>query len=288
MRNHSATAADRRARRVTFLEDPTVHDSTVATALSEDQASGELPTLEVDTVREAEAAAPLSMVVVIELLLKDRPRLNQLLRLEARQRELIPHLLAIALAGFFTYGVVATAILNAQFQQTSYWLKHLPAASWENASIANLTLSYTLGLIAANGICLPSFYFYGLLAGIRTTMLSVTAHALQGMAAGALALVGLLPIYVALALTALVFPQWLGWPLAWTVFGLALPFLAGLWGAINLYQGFVSLADTMPAACRTDRECFLRRLICAWCGCFTFVTPVVIFSLWDAFSGWTG
>ncbi len=223
---------------------------------------------------------------VIEMLLKDRARLDQLLRHEERQRELVPRLMAVALFGFFIYGVVVTGLLNALRAQTGFWLPHVAAANWNDATAANLALSYALGIIAANGICLPSFYFYGLLAGIRTTMLGVTAHALKGMAAGAVALVGLLPIYVAFALTALVFPWAIGWPACWSVVGLALPFIAGLWGAINLYQGFVGLADTMSPKCRGERACFLRRLIFAWCGCFTFVTPVVIFSLWDLFSTW--
>lgn len=224
---------------------------------------------------------------VIEMLLKNREGLNELLRHEDRQRELIPRLMAVALAGFFAYGIIATGILNAFQIRTGYWLPHLPAARWNDFSIGNLALSYTLGLIAANGICLPSFYFYGLLAGIQTTMLSVTAHALKGMAAGAVALVGLLPIYVAFALTALVFPfPWtMGGQIVWTVIGLALPFIAGIWGAVNLYQGFVGLADTMSSKRRCERECFLRRLIFAWVGCFTFVTPVVIYSLWDLLSG---
>ena len=230
-----------------------------------------------------------STTAVIEMLLKDRETLNRLLRDEDRQRDLIPRLMAVAVAGFFVYGILATGIINAFQIRTGFWLPHLPAATWNDFSIGNLALSYTLGLIAANGICLPSFYFYGLLAGIQTTMLSVTAHALKGMAAGAVALVGLLPIYVAFALTALVFPfPWtLGGAAVWTVIGLALPFIAGIWGAVNLYQGFVGLADTMPPKRRCERECFLRRLIFAWVGCFTFVTPVVIYSLWDLFSSWS-
>ena len=74
----------------------------------------------------------------------------------------------------------------------------------------------------------PQRLVYGLLAGIRTTMLSVTAHAIKGMAAGAVALVGLLPIYVAVALTSIVFPLGTSWDWMCAVWGLALPFLAGI------------------------------------------------------------
>ena len=39
------------------------------------------------------------------------------------------------------------------------------------------------GFVLATGVCLPSFYFYALLAGVRMTMLQVTAHIMRGMAA---------------------------------------------------------------------------------------------------------
>ncbi len=232
-----------------------------------------------------ETNAEISTAGVVEMLLKDHARLNRLLRDEAYQRELVPRLMAVAVAGFAVYGIVVTAIFNAMWIENGSWLAHLPAAHWNDSTAANLTLAYTLGLIAANGICLPSFYFYGLLAGIKTTMLAVTAHALKGMAAGAVALVGLLPIYVAMALTPLIFPLGETWNQASIFWGLAMPFAAGIFGAANLYEGFVGLADTMHCADREARQCFLRRLILAWCGCATFVTPVVIYSLWHFLSG---
>ena len=222
---------------------------------------------------------------VVEMLLKDRARLDQLLRDENEQRALIPRLLAVALAGFAIYGVVATIVLNAFWSTHHVWWQWVPAANWPERSAGNLILAYTIGLIAANGICLPSFYFYSLLAGVRTTMLSVAAQALKGMAAGAIALVGILPIYMALALSAIVFPTPPALVEAWVLLGLALPFLAGVWGAMCLYEGFICFADTIPAACRESRRCFLRRLILTWSGVYTFVTPLMIYTLWNHFSG---
>ena len=222
------------------------------------------------------------------MLLKDRARLDQLLRDENEQRALIPRLLAVALAGFAIYGVVATIVLNAFWTTYHVWWQWVPAANWRELNAGNLMLAYTIGLIAANGICLPSFYFYSLLAGVRTTMLSVAAQALKGMAAGAIALVGILPIYMALALSAIVFPTPPALVEAWVLLGLALPFLAGVWGAGCLYEGFVGFSDTIPASCRKNRECFLRRLILTWCGCYTFVTPLMIYTLWNHFSGAAG
>lgn len=233
------------------------------------------------------SAAPAEMVEnvsIFEMLLKDNARLNQLLRDEARQREFIPKLIGVAVTGFAIYGAVVTGILNGIRETSGFWPPALPESSWSDWSIGNLTIAYTLGLIAANGICLPSFYFYGLLAGIPVTMLSVTAHALKGMAAGAVALLGLLPIYVALALSVLILPPNDHWSGLWIAAGLALPFIAGLAGAANLYQGFVSLADTIRRTRGRSRECFLRRLMLAWVGCSLFVLPPVIYTLWDFLS----
>jgi hypothetical protein len=156
----------------------------------------------------------------------------------------------------------------------------VPAAHWNDRTAANLVLAYALGLIGANGICLPSFYFYGLLAGLRITFVDVVMHALKGMAAGALALVGVLPIYLAVALSAVVFPTSQALLADWILLALALPFLAGIWGAVCLYEGFVKLSATIPLSQRASRCCLLRRLILAWCGCYTAVTPLVIFTLW--------
>ena len=217
----------------------------------------------------------------MEMLLKNQPALDRQLRDEAQQRAMIPQLLAIAMSGFTLYGVVVTAILNGIHAKTGFWLPGVPAAYADGAGVGNLTIAYCAGLIAANGICLPSFYFYSLLAGVRTTMVGVVAHALKGMAAGAIALVGILPIYVAGALSAVVF-QASAWHLGfWSLAALLLPFIAGIWGAICLYRGFVELSDTIAPECRRRRRCFLRRLILAWCGCYTFVTPLAIYTLWN-------
>ena len=125
---------------------------------------------------------------------------------EPRQRELLPKFMAVAVACFAIYGIVTTGVLNGFVWHGDYWLPHLPPARAGHWSMGNLTAAYTLGLIAANGICLPSFYFYGLLAGLRTTMLAIAAQAIKAMASGGLALVGLLPVYLALALTGLITP----------------------------------------------------------------------------------
>jgi len=217
---------------------------------------------------------------LVELMLKDRPRVDQLVRIAALQAELIPRFLAAALGGFTVFGVVLTLLLNS----AAFWPRWVPAAKWGGASLPNLILAYDLGLIAATGVCLPSFYFFGLLAGVRTTMLDVVTHAMKGTAASATALIGILPVYVVIALGLQVLHAPNGWMAPVLYLGLALPFVAGLWGMWSLYEGFVLLVDTLPAERRCSRECFLRRLILAWSCCYTAVTPVMIYTLWHTFS----
>jgi len=63
--------------------------------------------------------------------------------------------------------------------------------------------------------------------------------------------------------------------------GLMLPFIAGLWGTSALYHSFAKLCDTMPLDRRWDRTCFLRRLVASWAACYTAVSPVMIYTLWE-------
>ncbi len=236
---------------------------------------------------------------LIELLLKNQRRLDQLARSPQMQRELIPRLLAIALIGYTIFGVALAVVFNSghvwpELMSLAVWfdsdggtlIRFAPDAEefwarWLDGSAPNLVAAFTLGLIGAIGVCLPSFYFYGLLAGVPTTMLHVTANALKGMASGAVALVGALPIYFAAVLGLMVFHAPDRLVATGCLLGLILPFIAGLYGTRSLYFGFVSLADTLPANRRCRRECFLRRLLFAWSACFTAVTPVMIFTLWE-------
>src|SRR5262249_40230902 len=99
----------------------------------------------------------------------------------------------------------------------------------------------------------------------------------------AVMLLGILPIYVAIVLGMVVFQApLLNLEIALDL-GLGLPFVAGLWGAWSIYRGFLALADTLPAARRCRRTCFLRRLTVAWAACYSVVMPVMIYTLWNFF-----
>ena len=214
-------------------------------------------------------------------MLKDQRRLDALIRDEARAPDLIPRLLAVALVGFTIFGIAATLIVNLGGAPPSW----VPSARWSDGTWASLTLAYVLGLVAATGVCLPSFYFYGLLAGVKLSMLQAAAHAVKCLAVTAVVLVGVLPIYVALSLGMIVFSAPAEWMQLTIALGLALPFIAGLWGVRSLFVGFTDLADTLPTCRKARRACFLRRLTLAWSACYTAVTPVMIYWLWTRLAG---
>lgn len=139
----------------------------------------------------------LTMLTLLELVLKDRPRLYQALRLPAATPRLLPRLLAISLTGFVLYGVAMSLVFTATgrwptLTALSAWLE-MPRSTllaftpidstwgnvgpWINGEAAALVAAYAFGLIAASAVCLPSLYFYCLLAGVRMTMLEVVIHA---------------------------------------------------------------------------------------------------------------
>jgi len=246
----------------------------------------------------------LNTLGLVEMLLKNRRQLYRMLRLQSTHAVLLPRFLAIALIGFVLFGVTMSLVLTVagrwpELTAISTWLDQPtsspltfeevgPAASkfapLFNGDAIVLTFAYAFGLIAASGIALPSLYFYCLLAGVRMTMLEVVVHAVKAKAISAVALVGILPIYVAAAMGVMIFGGGEYVLRLAMVYGLILPFVAGLWGTASLYQGFAQLCDTMPADRIVRRECFLRRLVLSWSVCYSAIMPVMIFTLWEVLS----
>ena len=224
-----------------------------------------------------------SALGLAELLLKDRVHVDDMLRDDSRQVDLIPRFLVIALASFSAYAWAMILLLGAA---SAGAIPTVLADGWSFAvrPAVGLWLAYALGLVAATGICLPSFYFYGLLAGVKISFPQVVTHCLKGQASTAIMLVGILPIYVAVALGMLIFHAPAEAQQLVLSIGLVLPFIAGLWGVYSIYHGFMRLADTLPGRCRDRRTCFLRRLTLAWAACYTAVTPLMIHALWTHFT----
>jgi hypothetical protein len=225
-----------------------------------------------------------SVLGLTELLLKDPGRLDRLARDDGRQPLLIPSFLAVGLASFSLFALALVLTFNAAPVAA---LPDVLAGSWADrptASAVALWLAYALGFTLATGVCLPSFYFYGLLAGVRVSWLQVTAQIMKGQASTAMMLMGILPVYLAAALGAVVFGVAPDVLRAVLCVGLVLPFFAGLWGVRSIYVGFLGLSDTLPPERRGDRECWLRRLTASCSACYTAVCPVMIYTLWRYFA----
>jgi hypothetical protein len=230
-----------------------------------------------------------SALGLVELILKSPARLDALMNHDARKQPiLIPRFLGIALASYVLYAIAMIVILNAASPEAyPHNLLPVPAASYKGSALG-LLLGYNVGLVAATCICLPSFYFFALLAGVRLTMLQIVGQVMRCKANSALVLLGILPIYVAFVLGLLVFQApaaTLEW---WLYLGLMLPFVAGLQGMLAIYRGVMGMADTMPPDKRCRRECFLRRLTVSWAACYTAVSPVMIYRLWEFLAGQLG
>jgi len=224
-----------------------------------------------------------SVLGLAELLLKDRRSADELLREENQQVDLIPRFVTISLVSFTLYAWAMILLLDVAPDGA---IPTILADGWALAirPALALWLAYALGLIASTGVCLPSFYFYGLLAGIKISFVGIVGHSMKGAASTAIMLMGILPIYVAVALGMLIFGAPIAGQQAIFTLGLALPFIAGLWGVYSLYQGFMRLADTLPGGCSGKRFCFLRRMTLAWSACYTAVTPLMIYTLWMHFA----
>ena len=252
-------------------------------------------------VEEPIGRGPLAL---LELILKDPRRLDRLIREPAEQPELLFRLLAVCLVGFTFFGVSMSLVLSttlvwpqlsaidqvlASTHGSLIRFQGDPAANlstpWLNGNALRLIAAYAIGLIGATGICLPSLYFYGLLAGVRMTMMDVVIHAIKSKAVAAVTLVGILPLYAAFGLAITIFPLSGMVRDAVLLLGLILPFVAGLSGTYSLYRGLSTLTDTMTRDRREYRECFLQRLVLSWSAVYSAVSPVLIFTLWQRFQG---
>jgi hypothetical protein len=246
----------------------------------------------------------LSVLAIVELLLKDRWRLYRLLRVPTAPVVLLPRLLGISLAGFVLFGVTMSLVMSAGGtwpaltsiadgirSPTSALLTFEPidgplgnVSPWINGQAPALVFAYAFGLVAASCVCLPSLYFYCLLAGVRMTMVEVVVHAVKSKAVAAVALVGILPIYVAVAMGVSIFDVGQPYVEVTMLLGLMLPFIAGFWGTAALYQAFSVVCESLPADRAKDRKCFLRRLVLSWSGIYSVVMPVMIYSIWEVLS----
>ena len=97
-----------------------------------------------------------SVLGLVELLLKHPDRVERLNREQARLPLLVPRFLLIALASYTLFAIAM--ILIFELVPAAAMPSIVPANGWSKATALGLLLGYTLGLVAANGVCLPSFF----------------------------------------------------------------------------------------------------------------------------------
>lgn len=267
------------------------------------------PPSETQDVRPIESR-DVRILGLVEMILKDHRRLERAIRDPRLQPLLVSRFLTIALCSFALFGVALAVLLDAAgvwpqltsldrvFEATSQG-RQLPflslatdsigAGRWVDGSAWQMVFAYCVGLIAATGVCLPSLYFYGLLAGVRMSLIDVVLHSLKSKATAAIGLIGILPLYAAVGMGVVIVFGAAGergvYPIlnAAIWLGLILPFVGGLFGSCSMYRGFLGLVDTMPPERQRLRATFLRRLALSWMAVYTAVSPIMIFTLWEYF-----
>jgi len=216
-----------------------------------------------------------SFVNLTEMTLKRPEDVQAVVKDEPSQPRAILNLLLLGLLGISLYSAVFTVIVA--LAPPVDWM---PPVSLKDPSGARPLLTYTIGMVEALGICLPSFYFYGLLAGVRATMLQVAAISLHALARTGVILMGILPVYVAAILGTVVLGATGGRAYeALMMAGVLLPFLAGLSTLPVMYRGFVDLIETLPEARAASRAPMVRLLALAWAVLYTVVAPVTLWAV---------
>lgn len=214
---------------------------------------------------------------MIDLLLRERETTDRLCADRDQAAALLPRLLAIGATSIAAWAVVHGGLLLASEQSI------LPAAlagapPWWTPIVLFCALEG--GLLGAQLAGMPSFYFYGLLAGIETHGWRIVVESMRARATAAVVLLGLLPVYLAVGLgLVLVFPDatWEGRTLHAIVLGFggtALPFVAGLAAPASLYRAFRRmLSEGMPEG-QTRRRPMPLLLVLAWSALFTVLAPL--------------
>ncbi len=156
--------------------------------------------------------------------------------------------------------------------QTTHTIQATGTLSW-------MPIVFVGSFVGSMIVCLPSFYFYTQLAGLDMSLAIVGVFASRVLAKTAVLLFGLLPFYVALALSTRYTPLTIDDII---VVGFLLPFVVGFWGLRTLYYAFQMLNDTFPKQYQ-HRGNFLLRTVIAWGGMYLVVAPVALLSMSQSF-----
>ncbi len=207
-----------------------------------------------------------------ELVLLRRWRLDELQLFPEAHAVLLPRLAALSAAALALHGLVVGALgarlpgISAEFAASEPW-------QW-------LPLAVPAALFGALCLCLPSFWFYTQLAGLDAELRLVALLGTRVQAVASVLLLGLLPFWAAVALASVLHLPAPPPPLV-LLAGLALPFVAGLAGLLDLRRTLGFLVTRLPVT-HERRGLFLQRLVLAWGAVYSAVAPVALWRLADA------
>lgn len=224
------------------------------------------------------AASVLSEPSLVDLLLRDRDQADRACADPATAARLLPRFIGLSALGIGAWSVVHGLLLSLSTQQLN---PHGLFGAPITVTIPALFLAYEGALTGAQVAGLPTFSFYGLMAGFRTHAWRIATESLRARATAALVLMGLLPVYLAVGLgLVLLFPEPGGVGAAWQALvlgigGFTLPFVAGLAAPASLLRVFRKLAheaeDGRPGQGRRPMPLLLAM---AWSAVFSVMAPL--------------
>lgn len=212
---------------------------------------------------------------LLNWMLADRPRFREALGDADEQEHVLPRLLGIAIASLFLYGIVMWVVVAA----TGTSLPFMTGVNGGRPGNLSFAFAYSLGIVGAVGICLPSFYFFALQCGFRPSLRNIVVAVAGGQALTSVFLIGILPVFAAVILGVERLSGDSEALAVWTQMGLLLPLVAGLVGAAELHEWFTGLAVTLPAAARARREGVVGFLGLWSTGLYVVVAPVLVYQL---------
>jgi hypothetical protein len=205
---------------------------------------------------------------LFDLLLRGQKQLSDLFADSEDLSPTIRRMLLVSIAGLLVHALAVSTAIHFLAEPRSFLSGGVPFLWMPVAFIAAF-----LGTLL---ICLPSFWFYTQLSGLDASFRLCTAQALRAQATTSVMLLGTLPIYFAIALSAAL-ELFIG-PSTAIFIGFALPFVVGLFGIRAVYRGFNDLLVKIPIT-HPRRGDFVRRMVLAWGALYTAIAPVALFRL---------
>lgn len=210
---------------------------------------------------------------LFDLLLRGQKQLSELFIKEDDLAPAIRRMLLLSVLGLIVHALAVGTVVHF-YKTPGGWLSGGNPFLWA-------PISFVIAFVGALLICLPSFWFYTQLAGLDASFRLCTAQALRAQATTSVLMLGAMPVYLAIALSAalgiVVQPKTAIW------IGFFMPFIVGLYGLRATYVGFQDLVGKIPIT-HPRRGNYLSIMVIFWGGVYTAIAPVALYRLVEAFT----